>query len=120
MRMGKRQVSVPVLLGLMVVVGLASATTTWAAITLKTIRGTALVVYKGDVTIEDFKFVDDDTVSVTISTTASPTPACMITIGGAGISSAKNIQSGWASPLTVDVTITGALTEGTITIEVTA
>jgi hypothetical protein len=91
----------------------------WALTSLKVIRGISLVEYRGDIEIVDFRFLSDTAVAVTIRTYVSPTPACTITVSGAGISGSKSIAAGWASPMTVIIPITGTLTPGTITIEIT-
>ena len=104
---------------LILVASLSSAAITWALTSMKIIRGIALVEYKGDIKVEDFKFISDDEVSVTISTTLSSTPSCTIKVSGAGISGSKTISAGWSSPYTVTIPISGTLTEGTITIEIT-
>jgi len=95
-----------------------TAVSVWAITTLKTIHGTALVIYAGDITVEDFKFESDTGVLVTISTTLTSKPACIINVSGAGISGSASVSAGWSSPSTITVPITGMLTSGTITIEV--
>jgi len=114
-----RKVPIWSVICLILIVAVSSAAITWALTSIKIIRGIALVEYKGDIKVEDFKFISDKEVSVTISTTLSSTPACTITISGAGISGSKTISAGWSSPYTVTIPISGTLTEGTITIEIT-
>jgi len=75
---------------LVVAVAFSSAAITWALTSLKVIRGVALVEYTGDIKVEDFKFVSENEIAVTISTTLSSTPSCTIRISGAGISGSKN------------------------------
>jgi hypothetical protein len=114
-----RQIPVWATICLIAVVALSSAMFVWALTSLKVIRGTSFVEYRGDIEIVDFKFVSDTAVAVTIRTNVSPTPSCTITVSGAGISGSKSIAAGWPSPTTVTIPITGALTSGTITIEIT-
>lgn|GEM_PF-2638381 len=116
----KRQIPVWVAISLLVIVALSSTTLVWTLISLKVIRGTSFVEYRGDIEIIDFKFVSDTAVAVTIRTNISPTPSCTITISGAGISGSQSITTGWASPMTNTIPITGTLTSGTITIEITS
>lgn len=104
---------------LVLITTISTASIVWTLTSLKVIRGTAFVEYKGDIRVDDFKFVSDKEVSVTISTNFSPTPACTITISGAGILGSKTISAGWSSPYTVVVPFTGTLSEGTMIIEVT-
>ena len=114
----KKQFSLLTVLVLVAIAISITAVSVWTISTLKTIHGTAFVGYADDITIEDFKFADDNTVSIIISTSLSPTPTCTIRIDGAGISGSKAVSSGWSSPYTVSVPITGTLTSGTITIEI--
>jgi hypothetical protein len=104
---------------LIVIVALSSATLVWALTSLKVIRGTSFVEYRGDIETIDFRFVSDTDIAVTIRTNVSPTPSCTITVSGAGISGSKSITAGWTSPMTVTIPITGTLASGTITIEIT-
>ena len=116
--MMKKQISLLTVLILVSVAVSITAVSVWAITTLKTIHGTALVVYAGDITVEDFKFKSDTSVLVTISTTLASKPACIINVSGAGISGSASVSAGWSSPSTITVPITGTLTSGTITIEV--
>lgn len=104
---------------LVLITTVSMASIVWTLTSLKVIRGTAFVEYKGDIKVDDFKFVSDTEVSVTISTNLSPTPACTITISGAGISGSKIISAGWSSPYTVVIQFTGTLAGGTMIIEIT-
>jgi hypothetical protein len=116
----KKQMSIWMVVCLIVIVALSSAMLVWTLTSLKVIRGTSFVEYRGDIEIIDFKFVSDTTIVVTIRTSVSPTPSCTIIVSGAGISGSKSIAAGWTSPMTVTIPITGTLTSGTITIEVTS
>ena len=115
----EKKIPVWIVICLVIVSIISSAAITWALTSLKVIRGVALVEYKGDIKVEDFKFVSENEIAVTISTTLSSTPSCTIRISGAGISGSKTISAGWSSPYTVIIPFSGTLTEGTITIEIT-
>ena len=115
-----KKVSLWIVIVLMSATAISSATLLWALTSLKVIHGTAVVDYRGDITIQDFKFISDTEVLVTISSSLSSKPQCTISVSGAGIFGSKSISSGWSSPLTTTLTISGALSEGTITIEVTS
>jgi hypothetical protein len=113
-----KQISLVTVFILLVAAITVTAVSVWAITALKTIHGTALVIYSNDITVTDFKFVGANIVSITMSTSASPTPACTIRVSGAGISGSLAVPLGWSSPYTSDMPITGTLTTGTIVIEV--
>jgi len=87
---------------------------------LKTIHGTAVVKYVGDVAITGFTFLNDTAVEVDLYASKTINVECTIVVSGAGISGTQTVTAGWSGPVTKVVTISGTLMAGTIVIEVTS